>query len=179
MTDNNGNATAFRGTAWLSDAKAMNESGTTPLTSREIWAFDLVEHLIRRLKQTSELRVDQMPGARQAEGWVDEGTTHQLGSVTIDYYRREVKVAGKVIQLTPKEYGLLALLASREGAPVSYRELSEIVWGKPYDQASRCIHQVILTVRKKLESDPRNPRILRTVHRFGYRLTSDAAAERR
>ena len=152
----------------------MNELDE-PLTVREIWAFSLVENLLRQLKERSRIQPDPEVESTGPHKSADPGNKRQVGSITIDFHRREVTAQGKVVELTPKGYAVIALLASRDGAPVSYNELSEVVWGRPYDQASRGIHQMIVAIRKALESDPGRPQILQTVRQFGYRLANDQA----
>jgi DNA-binding winged helix-turn-helix (wHTH) protein len=83
----------------------------------------------------------------------------------------EVVVRGRVVQLAPKEFRALALLHERAGAVVGKEELAAHVWpGSNGDVTDYAIHQLISRIRRTIEEDPANPRLLLTRPGFGYRL---------
>ncbi len=94
----------------------------------------------------------------------------QFDNVSIDFKRFEARKAGKTIEMSRKEFGILRLLAARAGEVVRRDELLDEVWG--YDQfpTTRTVDNHIALLRGKLEEDPANPRRIITVHGVGYRL---------
>jgi DNA-binding response OmpR family regulator len=94
----------------------------------------------------------------------------KCGEITIDFRRYEARRGEQPVDLTRKEYGVLRLLAAREGAVVTRDELLETVWGYDAPQTTRTVDNHIATLRAKLEPDPANPRYLHTVHGVGYKL---------
>lgn len=90
--------------------------------------------------------------------------------VTIDFERYEAARAGQPLQLSPKEYGILRLLAAREGTVVSRTELLSEVWGYESFPTTRTVDNHIASLRGKIGDDASRPRRLLTVHGVGYRL---------
>ncbi len=78
---------------------------------------------------------------------------------------------GEVIPLTNKEIEILQFFLDRPGRPVDAKELYEGVWGEKYlSSSSNTVMVHILNLRKKLESDPADPKLIRTVWGKGYQL---------
>lgn len=96
-----------------------------------------------------------------------------FGKVFVDFKRFEAHKAGKAINMSRKEFGVLRILAARAGEVVTRDELLDEVWG--YDQypTTRTVDNHIALLRSKLEDDPSNPRHLLTVHGVGYKLVLD------
>jgi len=94
----------------------------------------------------------------------------RFGKVVIDFRRFEARKAGKNLNLSRKEFGILRLLVARVGEVVTRDELLDEVWG--YDQypTTRTVDNHISLLRSKLEDDPAEPRHLLTVHGVGYKL---------
>lgn len=97
----------------------------------------------------------------------------RFDDVAIDFKRFEARKAGKTVEMTRKEFGILRLLAARAGEVVRREELLDEVWG--YDQypTTRTVDNHIALLRGKLEADPADPRRLLTVYGVGYRLVLD------
>ena len=97
----------------------------------------------------------------------------RFDDVAIDFKRFEARKAGKAIEMSRKEFGILRLLAARGGEVVERSELLDEVWG--YDQfpTTRTVDNHIAQLRGKLEDDPAHPRRLITVYGVGYRLVLD------
>lgn len=93
----------------------------------------------------------------------------EFSNVRIDFRRFEASANGEPIRMTPKEFGLLRLLASRQGEVVRRDELLDEVWGYERFPTTRTVDNHVATLRAKLETDPANPRHLLTVHGVGYR----------
>ena len=87
----------------------------------------------------------------------------------IDLVQRRVQVKGEFIELTPQEFSLLYVLAQAEGTPLSRADLLRRAWPDAIDNP-RTIDTHVLSLRKKIESNPRQPNLIQTVRNVGYRL---------
>ncbi|MBA2684005.1 MAG: response regulator transcription factor [Gemmatimonadaceae bacterium] len=94
----------------------------------------------------------------------------RFGDVEVDRDHRKVTRAGVVVQLTPKEYALLAALIARNSAVVERDELLREVWGYDPGVVSRTLDTHLAELRRKLERDPHRPRHILTIPKQGYRL---------
>ena len=102
---------------------------------------------------------------------VDTGNERvQVGDLVIDKRRHEVIRQGERIDLTPLEFQILELLASEPGRAWSRNHLLDRVWSTEYEGYQRNIDPHINRLRKKLETDPKNPRYVLTVRGVGYKL---------
>ncbi len=99
-----------------------------------------------------------------------EATNLQVGGLTIDTVAHKASVDGRQLDLTPTEFRLLTCFAQNEGHTLSREQLLENVWGADFSGTTRMVDIQISHLRDKLELDPKNPRYLRTVRGFGYRL---------
>jgi len=97
-----------------------------------------------------------------------------VDELVIDRARREVKVAGREMQLTPTEYGLLCALAAHAGKVLTHRQLLRELWGPGYEQETHMLRVNISNLRRKLEPDPTRPHYIRTEPGVGYRLHDSA-----
>jgi len=89
----------------------------------------------------------------------------------IDDIRKEVRVSGRRVTLSPKEYELLKLLHSSPGRVFSSGEIRRRLW--PHGHATvQDVQKYIYLLRKKLEEDPKDPRLIVTVRGFGYRIAA-------
>ncbi len=94
----------------------------------------------------------------------------RVGDVQVDRDHRKVTRAGAVVQLTPKEYALLAALIARNSAVVAREELLREVWGYDPEVVSRTLDTHLAELRRKLEKDPHHPKHILTLPKQGYRL---------
>lgn len=92
------------------------------------------------------------------------------GTLQIDPQTREVVVRGNVVDLTPNEYQLLLMLADRVGTVVPHKTLLCGVWGEECTHDHDYLKVYIWHLRRKLEANPRDPRLLLTEWGVGYRL---------
>jgi two-component system response regulator RegX3 len=95
-----------------------------------------------------------------------------LGEISVHCERYEVKVRGRSVTLTPKEFDLLRELARAGGELVERAELLERVWGTDDLIASRTLDVHVGRLRRKIEADPAHPRLIVTVPRLGYRIAA-------
>jgi DNA-binding response OmpR family regulator len=94
----------------------------------------------------------------------------EFDDVRVDFTRYEATRSGRKVELTRKEFGLLRLLAAREGAVVTRDELLEKVWGYEAMPTTRTVDNHLAALRAKLERDAAAPQYLITVHGVGYKL---------
>jgi DNA-binding response OmpR family regulator len=93
-----------------------------------------------------------------------------VGSLEVDPFRREVRVDGRPVALTAREFDLLAFLAERAPAVVHRSELMRRVWDAHWFGSTATLDVHIGQIRRKIEDDPRRPRYLHTVRGVGYRV---------
>lgn len=93
----------------------------------------------------------------------------RLADLQIDFDAREVKRAGKTIQLTAKEYALLEYLARNTGKVRSRLEIAEAVWGLDFETGTNFIDVYISYLRNKIDK-PFNVKLVQTITGFGYVL---------
>jgi DNA-binding response OmpR family regulator len=97
--------------------------------------------------------------------------TERFGDIEIDAAARTVRARGETVELSPKEFDLLLVLLRRRGATASRAELLREVWRyENVDVMTRTVDIHVAELRRKLESDPANPRHILTVRKVGYRL---------
>lgn len=106
---------------------------------------------------------------------VDPGGETKTNSIKVDGLeinldRHEVWSNGKNISLTPTEFKMLNVLFSNPGRVYSRLQLLDAVFGYAYEGYERSIDTHISNLRKKIETDPANPRYILTVYGMGYRF---------
>ena len=99
--------------------------------------------------------------------------TFETGDLQIDFARRRVVVKGQEVHLTPIEYRLLTTLARHAGRVLTRNQLLKEVWGRAYTEQAHYLHVHMAHVRRKIESDPTQPRYISTEPGVGYRLTGE------
>ena len=142
----------------LSDKVAGFEAGADDYLAKPFSPRELeyrVEALLRRSGISAEPKDDERI---------------EVGDLIIDKRRHEVLRDGSRIDLTPLEFQILELLASEPGRAWSRNALLDRVWSTDYEGYQRNIDPHINRLRKKLETDPKNPRYVLTVRGVGYKL---------
>lgn len=89
--------------------------------------------------------------------------------LAIDFLRHEVLVRGEAVNLSPTEFRLLGALTRSAGQVLSQDQLLDHVWGEEYAESLDVVRLYIGYLRRKIELDSRNPRLIETVRGFGYR----------
>ncbi|TVQ11044.1 MAG: DNA-binding response regulator [Leptolyngbya sp. DLM2.Bin27] len=97
------------------------------------------------------------------------------GDLNIDLVQRRVNFRGDYIDLTPQEFSLLYVLTQAAGSPLSRTDLLRRAWPDAIDNP-RTVDTHILSLRKKIEVDPRQPNIIQTVRNVGYRFNVERIA---
>jgi len=98
----------------------------------------------------------------------------EVGDLRLDLSRREVTLGGQELRLTPIEYRLLAYLAQNAGRVLTHRQILKEVWGPGHTENTHYLRVFMAQLRRKVESDPAQPRLLSTEPGVGYRLRDRA-----
>lgn len=98
------------------------------------------------------------------------------GELAIDVERRHVMLAGRTIELTAKEFDLLAFFAAHPGRVFNRGQLLDKVWGYSHSGYEHTVNSHINRLRAKIEADPANPRYILTVWSVGYKFAEFGAA---
>ena len=93
-----------------------------------------------------------------------------VGGLVIDVRARTVALDGAVLELSPKEFDLLAYLAERSGEVVAKRELLAKVWNQPYGGADKTVDVHLHWLRRKLGETAEDPVYLHRVRGVGVKL---------
>jgi two-component system, OmpR family, alkaline phosphatase synthesis response regulator PhoP len=95
---------------------------------------------------------------------------YQFGDVLVDARKAEVSKDGALVDLSAKEFHLLRYFIEHRGATISREELLQEVWGYQSTPSTRTVDVHIAWLRQKLESNPRVPQYILTVHGLGYKF---------
>jgi two-component system, OmpR family, KDP operon response regulator KdpE len=96
----------------------------------------------------------------------------ELGELVVDLAKREVRMEGKSVHLTPHQFDLLRVLALNAGKLLTQRQLLQEVWGPGYVGAANLLQVNVSQLRRKIEPDRAKPRYLVTETGAGYRLVA-------
>jgi DNA-binding response OmpR family regulator len=123
--------------------------------------------------QSRELLARIRAQARRARGDVGpRAERFELGPLVIDAGTMEVSLRGKPVAMTTNEFALLHALARQAGRVMDRERLLQVVHGSADEAFDRSIDVVVSRVRAKLEDDPKNPRLLKTIRGVGYMLAA-------
>ena len=107
---------------------------------------------------------------RRARGHGPPPGIIRVGELAVDLTKRSVTVGGQPVSLTPTEFDLLAVMARNPGRPFTRAQLMDLVYDVAYAGYDRAIDSHIKNLRRKIESDPRQPRYVLTVYGVGYKF---------
>jgi len=110
---------------------------------------------------------------RRTDRPTDPSDVIRVGELQLDVPRMRTEVAGRSIDLTPTEFTLLATLARQPGRIFTRSQLLDALHGVAFESYERAIDSHIKNLRRKVEPDPRQPRLVLTVYGVGYRLADD------
>ena len=120
---------------------------------------------------TPELLARIRAALRRAPMVADAGNqTAVLGATIIDFQARKVTARGRETRLTPKEFDLLRYMILHPNRAIPHRELLQAVWGPDYGEETEYLRVFVKQLRKKIESNPAEPKYLLTEPWIGYRL---------
>jgi DNA-binding response OmpR family regulator len=93
-----------------------------------------------------------------------------IGTLEVDRGARRVSRGGVVLELTPKEYGLLEFFTRKAGRALTREQILNAVWGESAAVTDRSVDRAVTTLRAKIEENPNRPRLIQTVPQIGYRF---------
>jgi DNA-binding response OmpR family regulator len=93
-----------------------------------------------------------------------------FGNIHLNFKNQDASKAGKPVKLSNHEFSVLHYFAEHEGEVVSRDMLLDEVWGFEEFPTTRTVDNYILSIRKKIEDNPSNPKHLITVHKAGYKF---------
>ncbi len=133
---------------------------TKPFSIRELQAR--VKAILRRVKMQDDSKAD-----------AEAAAVIRFNDLVIEVEKRKVTIAGQRIDLTPKEFDLLHLLAASPGTTYSRARLLNIVWGYEFEGYEHTVNSHINRLRSKVEQDVNNPRYVLTTWGVGYRFADE------
>jgi DNA-binding response OmpR family regulator len=104
-----------------------------------------------------------------------ERSVTRFGNCEIDLTARKVVRDGAAVELTAREFALLAYFASRPGRALARDTILNAVWGASVFVTPRSIDRCVATLRSKVEPDPHNPIYIQTIREIGYRFEPSGA----
>ena len=113
---------------------------------------------------------------RRAAGATSAAPVFVAGGLSVNFDRREVRLEGQPIKLTPTEYDLLKYMIEHAGKVLTHRMLLQEVWGQAYVDQAQYLRVFVGQLRKKIEKQPGRPRFILTDPGVGYRFCLDTDA---
>jgi two-component system KDP operon response regulator KdpE len=95
------------------------------------------------------------------------------GELAVDFDRREVRLGGEPVKLTPTEHDLLKYMIEHAGKVLTHRMLLTAVWGPGYVEEAQYLRVFVGQLRKKLERNPASPKFILTDAGIGYRFIAE------
>ncbi|GGI44527.1 DNA-binding response regulator [Paenibacillus marchantiophytorum] len=135
-------------------------SGADDYMSKPFNPLELIARIKSQLRRYTRLNVPHVNKDHELE--VDD--------LTINTQTHEVKLEGKEIKLTPREFAILELLVRNRGMVWSSEKMYETIWKEAYYDSDNTVMVHIRKIREKIEPNPRSPRFIKTVWGVGYKV---------
>jgi DNA-binding response OmpR family regulator len=100
---------------------------------------------------------------------------HRFGPYLLDLESRRLMRDGHEVELTPREFSLLAFFAARPGRALTRNEILRCVWGYGIFVTGRSVDRCVATLRGKIEPEAHSPRYIHTLREIGYRFEPEPA----
>lgn len=146
---------------------SVREQDNVKVNALDLGADDYLTKPFSMSELMARIRV-----AMRHQGTLKDEPVIQIADLWIDLSRRQVKVAGTEIHLTPTEYDLLKILISNAGKVVTHRHILTSIWGNNGQENAQYLRIYISQLRKKIERDPNQPKYILTEPGVGYRLAA-------
>jgi len=128
---------------------------TKPFSPRELQAR--VKAVLRRMEKEPDVTGDDL---------------FRFGELEVDFMQYQCRKGGKEIRLTAHEFGLLKYLIQNKGRVIDRNELLDEVWGKDVVVSLRTVDTHMANLRKKIEDDPNQSRLIISIRGIGYKFSS-------
>ncbi len=139
-----------------SDRVAGLDLGADDYIAKPFGLRELLARVRALLRRSAPVPIAARPG------------TMTSGDIALDYERREVRRAGQLIHLKPREFDLLRFFLENPGRVLSREQILSQVWGPDFEGGPRTVDVHVRWLRQKLEDDPAQPSRLLTVRGGGY-----------
>lgn len=118
-----------------------------------------------------ELQARIRAALRKRENYAqDKPTCFEQGDLSVDFEKRQVKVGGEEIHLTPIEYRILTLLIANSGKVLTHNYILKEIWGYAEGVEAGTLRVFMATLRRKIEKNPSQPQHIVTEVGVGYRF---------
>jgi two-component system, OmpR family, response regulator RegX3 len=167
------------GLSGLEVCQALRREGSLPvimLTARDTETDKVVgltvgaDDYITKPFSMAELLARVKAVLRRATAPPETTDRVEAGDVALDVARHQVLVRGASVELSPKEFDLLRVLMSNRGRVLTRERLLSRIWGEERYVDERTVDVHIRWLRRKIEQDPSEPRLIQTVRGTGYRF---------
>jgi two-component system, OmpR family, response regulator VanR len=138
-------------------------SGADDYMSKPFNPLELLARVKSQLRRYTRLNVPRPVKSEEIE--IDE--------LTINTATHEIRIEGREIKLTPREFAILTLLAKNRGIVFSIERIYESVWNESFFQSDNTVMVHIRKIREKIETNPRQPRYIKTVWGVGYKIENE------
>jgi two-component system, OmpR family, response regulator VanR len=138
-------------------------SGADDYMSKPFNPLELLARVKSQLRRYTRLNVPHPVKSEEIE--IDE--------LTINTATHEIRIEGREIKLTPREFAILTLLAKNRGIVFSIERIYESVWNESFFQSDNTVMVHIRKIREKIENNPRQPRYIKTVWGVGYKIENE------
>ena len=140
-------------------------------TEEKVAALDLgADDFVTKPFDSEELLARVRSALRRKAGPLADTALREFADGTIDRETHAVSLRGEKVELTPREFNLLWALADHPGRVVTHESLLETVWGPAHRQDLDYLRVAIRSLRRKMEQDPSNPRLIVNEPGVGYRV---------
>jgi DNA-binding response OmpR family regulator len=133
-------------------------------------ADDYVTKPFNPLELTARVKSQLRRYMRLNTGPIRNDGILEIDELTINADTHEVKVDGKDVKLTPREFDILELLARNRGIVFSIEKIYERIWKEDFLESENTVMVHIRKIREKIERDTRNPKYIKTVWGVGYKI---------
>lgn len=139
----------------------------------KVRAFDLgADDYLTKPFGTGEL-LGRVKAVLRRARWTDGDIVDEKlerGEITVDLGKREVRVRGNIVELTPTEFNLLVYLMRNPGKVLTHRTILQHVWGPEYGHEAEYLRVYMGRLRQRIEADPLNSRYIKTERGIGYQF---------
>ena len=139
------------------------DAGADDYITKPFGTDELLARIRTAIRHSNKLIDDKVNGNRP----------YSARGLSIDFEKRRVMADGKEIHLTRVEYKIVSMLAKNSGKVITYKALTEQIWGPYADDNNRILRVNMANIRRKLEKNPGEPEYIFTELGVGYRMLED------